>query len=264
MVHGDIGGAMGNPDTAALDPIFWLHHANIDRLWQVWINDADGRTNPSKSAWLDFTFDFHDAEGKKAEMKCKDVEDTRKVLTGYTYQGVPPGLRRAVAPVPEEVRDFSRPLEVVAATNKAVPLSATPTTVHLNLSPSKRKKANFEAVTGSEVNDPQQSVLHFENVTGKGVPPIHDVYLNLSANGKSKEGHYAGSISFFGLEGASTPSLHSPGSGQHYALDVTQLMSQLRMQHNWNEEQLEVSIEPAHTMKANNSVKIGRISLYSA
>lgn len=27
---------MSNPNTAALDSIFWLHHANIDRLWAVW------------------------------------------------------------------------------------------------------------------------------------------------------------------------------------------------------------------------------------
>lgn len=49
-VHGLVGGSepatnlpglMADPDTAALDPIFWLHHANIDRLWQVW------RTNPA-------------------------------------------------------------------------------------------------------------------------------------------------------------------------------------------------------------------------
>ena len=30
-------GLMSMPDTAALDPIFWLHHANIDRLWEVWL-----------------------------------------------------------------------------------------------------------------------------------------------------------------------------------------------------------------------------------
>ncbi|MGH3934262.1 MAG: tyrosinase family protein, partial [Pseudonocardiaceae bacterium] len=36
-VHSLIGGFMGNPNLAALDPIFWLHHANIDRLWSVWL-----------------------------------------------------------------------------------------------------------------------------------------------------------------------------------------------------------------------------------
>ncbi|MEX2551493.1 MAG: tyrosinase family protein, partial [Actinomycetota bacterium] len=43
MPHGPVhvqvggnGGLMTDPDLAALDPIFWLHHANIDRLWDVW------------------------------------------------------------------------------------------------------------------------------------------------------------------------------------------------------------------------------------
>src|SRR5262249_12562296 len=45
QVHGLVGGRdaqtrvrglMSDPDTAGLDPIFYLHHANIDRLWEVW------------------------------------------------------------------------------------------------------------------------------------------------------------------------------------------------------------------------------------
>src|SRR3954454_22217358 len=38
--HGDIhmcvNGWMSQFDSAALDPVFWLHHCNIDRLWEVW------------------------------------------------------------------------------------------------------------------------------------------------------------------------------------------------------------------------------------
>src|SRR5262249_17982276 len=39
LMHGAVGGKegwMASTTTAALDPIFWLHHANVDRLWQVW------------------------------------------------------------------------------------------------------------------------------------------------------------------------------------------------------------------------------------
>ena len=32
----EINGAMGDPGTAAFDPIFPVHHANIDRLWAKW------------------------------------------------------------------------------------------------------------------------------------------------------------------------------------------------------------------------------------
>lgn len=34
--HGWIGGIMNNTSTSPTDPIFWLHHAEIDRLWQIW------------------------------------------------------------------------------------------------------------------------------------------------------------------------------------------------------------------------------------
>ena len=47
---GRIGGLMSNPDLAALDPIFYLHHCNIDRMWAVW--NADGNANPTSSSWL--------------------------------------------------------------------------------------------------------------------------------------------------------------------------------------------------------------------
>jgi len=35
-VHIWVGGTMSSPSTAAADPIFWMHHANLDRLWWVW------------------------------------------------------------------------------------------------------------------------------------------------------------------------------------------------------------------------------------
>ncbi len=35
-VHGWVGGSMSQVPIAAFDPIFWAHHAMIDRLWYVW------------------------------------------------------------------------------------------------------------------------------------------------------------------------------------------------------------------------------------
>ncbi len=34
--HVWVGGQMGRVPTAPNDPVFWLHHANIDRLWAIW------------------------------------------------------------------------------------------------------------------------------------------------------------------------------------------------------------------------------------
>jgi tyrosinase len=35
--HVWVGGFMGNPLSAPRDPVFWLLHANVDRLWSEWI-----------------------------------------------------------------------------------------------------------------------------------------------------------------------------------------------------------------------------------
>jgi tyrosinase len=46
-------GWMGDFATAGLDPVFWLHHSNIDRLWQVWLEADAGDTNPTGDrAWM--------------------------------------------------------------------------------------------------------------------------------------------------------------------------------------------------------------------
>lgn len=34
--HSWIGGIMNNTRTSPTDPMFWLHHAEVDRLWQIW------------------------------------------------------------------------------------------------------------------------------------------------------------------------------------------------------------------------------------
>lgn len=42
LIHNWVGGTMGDLTTAAADPIFWMHHANIDRLWREWyVNHGD-------------------------------------------------------------------------------------------------------------------------------------------------------------------------------------------------------------------------------
>jgi tyrosinase len=42
MVHVWVGGSMSSIATAPADPIFWMHHANIDRIWWNWYNSPAG------------------------------------------------------------------------------------------------------------------------------------------------------------------------------------------------------------------------------
>jgi tyrosinase len=85
-VHVDVGTrekGMGAVSWAANDPIFWLHHCNIDRIWASW-NRAGGR-NPTDEAYLDRVFTFVDEAGKPLQRTVADVLDTAPL--GYVYDG---------------------------------------------------------------------------------------------------------------------------------------------------------------------------------
>lgn len=37
-VHNTVGGIMANTTDSPRDPVFWLHHCNIDRIWAQWVS----------------------------------------------------------------------------------------------------------------------------------------------------------------------------------------------------------------------------------
>jgi tyrosinase len=41
-VHIWVAGTMSDASVSPADPVFWMHHANLDRLWWVWYNSAQG------------------------------------------------------------------------------------------------------------------------------------------------------------------------------------------------------------------------------
>jgi tyrosinase len=49
-VHMWVGGHMTEIDFAAFDPIFWAHHAMVDRIWRLW-QIRHGQPGPPRSLW---------------------------------------------------------------------------------------------------------------------------------------------------------------------------------------------------------------------
>lgn len=47
-LHNIVGGVMSDMQSP-IDPIFWLHHANVDRLWSAWVAAGGGRKMPAKT-----------------------------------------------------------------------------------------------------------------------------------------------------------------------------------------------------------------------
>ena len=71
---------------APLDPAFFLHHANVDRLWTMWAKAGGRRANPDDPAWRDHRFAFPETKKfKLVDYRIADLLDTEKSEGRYRY-----------------------------------------------------------------------------------------------------------------------------------------------------------------------------------
>jgi hypothetical protein len=86
--HGAIGGDMGFVPTSALDPIFYLHHCNIDRCWRHWQIQHQHGADPSPlPVWWNTAWTFFDETGTAVQITGQQVEHTPNL--GYVYDDEP-------------------------------------------------------------------------------------------------------------------------------------------------------------------------------
>jgi tyrosinase len=76
-LHVWVGGTMGQVDWAAYDPLFFAHHANIDRAWRIW-QAAHPGANPPDSI-LDVSLQTDPAIKVQATLEVHQL--------GYEYAG---------------------------------------------------------------------------------------------------------------------------------------------------------------------------------
>ena len=85
----DEGTGMAAFETAARDPIFWLHHANIDRLWESWRSPSSSGVSakdpkaPKAANWLSKSFTFASIDGTASIKKASEALSLPGL--GYRY-----------------------------------------------------------------------------------------------------------------------------------------------------------------------------------
>jgi hypothetical protein len=67
--------------TVGGDPLFYLHHANLDRIWESW--NRLGHTNPTDPKYLNRTFAYGDRSGKRVDLPVTAAD--RVAQLGYEY-----------------------------------------------------------------------------------------------------------------------------------------------------------------------------------
>lgn len=297
-VHVAIGGLMGDPDTAAGDPIFWLHHANIDRLWWLW---QQQHGNATDAAWKGQSFGFMDAGGVAAALTAAGVLDTAGQLA-YKYEVPPtqipsPSVRKTMPPVkwpwpwPETQRLASAPhgpgtgpeplRQLVGATQQPIRLvgEAVRATVAIDERAAQSLQADSRAA-----EQQGRAFLDIEDIEAERNPgTVYGVYVNLPDQPTAEDvaAHHVGNISLFGIERARNPRGDEHAHGLRVSMEITQLLDRLAADGTWQQgTQLHVTFRPltleapaqradlaaaiARTAPPDVPLTIGRVSVHFA
>jgi tyrosinase len=272
-MHNAVGGWMSGFETAALDPIFWLHHCNIDRLWEVWLRHPRQQpkefTNPTAAGWRTAVkFQLHNAQGNPVTMTPSQVVDTETSIFEYKYDDVADPLPAAPTPVSGGMlRGMERQIPEMVGATEAITLTGEITATLLSTS-----EATGPASTTLAAGTPQRYILNVENVTAEGRSQGYAVYVNLP-EGADPARHrelFAGNLPLFGIDAVENPGEPHAGEGLWYALDITRVVQVLQERGDWDPRNIRLSFVPKRrpgptaVRSPSPPVHVGRVSLYLA
>lgn len=270
FVSNSLYGLMSDPGTAALDPIFYLHHANIDRLWALWNTDP-AKTNPADQNWLDGPaasggreFVMPLPENPAWVFTPRDVSRLSKL--NYTYDNLPAPVER---PLPERVERFGmagagvtgRTVELVGASQGSVPVTGMGVETSVQLDAEVRGRVSRRMGMAAAGGPPDRMYLNLDNVRGTHDAGALSVYVNVPAGAEAADHPelLAGSVGLFGLRRASAPDGQHAGTGLNFVLDVTGIADAL---HIGSGADLRVTIVPDREVPDGAAITVGRVSLY--
>lgn len=285
MVHVLVGGSdphdpqlpglMSEPDTAGLDPIFWLHHANIDRLWEVWRRNPPSHVDPSDSKWQkgpasmgEREFAMPKPDGKPWIYTPADM--TNLVTLGYTYDDL------TITLTEQRVERFRRlgasaasltamkgvvgvlgrhNVELVGATQSPLRITSREAQTSVRLDPGVRRKvaASLTAVRTAASPAPDRVFLNLENVRGMTASTRLRVYIG---------GQEVATVGLFGLRKASQSDEKHAGNGLRVVLDITKIVDALHLENKLDVDALDVRIVPLSRIPEEVPVTVGRVSVY--
>jgi len=201
-VHDIIGSWMADLQSPT-DPIFWLHHANVDRLWVAWVNAGGGRRMPAltQAYWSgshtytsSLTMPRSYTYGTRTRLAYSYQNETfpsRLPLASASLQTAPDNLQAALPPVGSFRLSPSRQTsEQSFAIGGALDVGLDDSSVSVQLPVSSENAQTLARIaTGSAASLPGSSKLYrsvqlvLDNVdlteAGKGGGYYYQVVLNI-------------------------------------------------------------------------------------
>ena len=214
---------MGNVPYAGNDPLFFVHHANVDRMWASW--NRNGNKNPTDAIaqpWINTAFALADENGARISRQCKNLFSALQL--GYDYDRFFPKPPVApTSPPATMAKAAAASATKVAAAINAATLAAGTTTIKL----ARLSGARATDVLGLDA-DARRTLLVLSKLhTWKQPGVLYHIYLCASADAPVAASQYVGNINFFDAE------FHDHGHGSKldtalgenfYSFDVTNLL----------------------------------------
>ncbi|MGH8590064.1 MAG: tyrosinase family protein [Gammaproteobacteria bacterium] len=242
-VHGFIHFAVGNLGLApymgvipfsANDPVFWVHHANIDRLWECWTTRNGQDANPTNDRdWMKKKFRFVNEKGRLVTMKVSELFD-RKGRIDYTYDNVsqcfraePPAESMAVAlQEPGKERLSVKILKTTIATTSEVEIGQIDQEVPLAQSKERGAREAVLSAVQPGIVHPSKAVLRLKGVRAEK-PPGASVSVFLTDH-QGKNRGFVGVLSFVAqFDHSHKAHARDADKGRNFTFDVSAQLHKL-------------------------------------
>jgi tyrosinase len=261
MVGGDTSpnpqGWMYDPNFAALDPIFWVHHCNIDRLWAAWMTDPahvqeTGRpwgngpfprqfTMPTASGGLRIFIPSDTLPGAALEPTYDDLSDGTGIVPSGSGGAA---MLAAVSPA-------AASSALVGANDATLTVAGTP--VLSRIAMASRPAVAMAAVASERV------YLNLEGVKGESASGVLTVALTApGADPAATAPETVKTLVFFGLANATSAEGPHAGSGLSATVEITDIVRRLGAEGQPNEIEAHVA-QPGSAMAP---ITVERISIY--
>ena len=280
-------GLMSDPETAGLDPIFWLHHGNIDRLWEVWRQNPVTHVDPPDPNWVngptavgERAFALPMPGGVSWTYTPADMSDLSKLNYVYDDVSPPPGMPQLVARlqglglnlaaaealVRSTAMAGPKNVELLGANNQSLSVVGAEARTSVTLAPSVQRKvsASLLSAAGGAPTAPDRVFLNLENVRGVNDATAFNVYINVP-EGDDPAKHperLAGSIALFGVRKATMADNEHAGDGLTFVLEISHVIDALHLTGALNVAKLDVRLVPLNPVPEAARVSIGRISVF--
>jgi tyrosinase len=257
MVHDSVGGWMGNVPSSAGDPVFFVHHCQIDRLYASWeaepgvsYNWGNTSTQPSEQTWKNRMAHYVDEKGKLVQAKLGDAINTTSLGFQYDNLATPPpaqvaALRTAPPPTLRAI-----PLTLAAMRTNGFAVRSGGASVTLTpQAPSGAAAAAPAAPTGN----PTTLVLEGLKLVRRPPAPL-SVFLNLPQGTRPELNgpYYVGTLNLFNFdlgtggfmahsEDAAHPD-HGPAETGEARFEVASVLARQRAQGVWDGGAITITI----------------------